>query len=299
MSRFTPPRRRRGFTLIELLVVIAIIAVLVGLLVPAVQKVREAAARMSCSNNQHQLGLACANFAGNNNNKLPLAAGPSVGVGSYGSIFYFLLPYMDQDNIYNGDPSQSFNSYNANASPWIVSVSVKSYLCPSDPTGGAFAVPLSSTLTTINSWAVSNYAANYQVFNNAAAVPGSTQTKYPASIAAGVSNTIFFAEKLAQCNGAYNVWGGADASLGGNPLNLPIFATGNRYQYPTNQTPMFQPSANLANCTPATGAQTPHGGGMVVGLGDGSTKTINSGIGPTTWNQVCNPLNNAPVTADW
>jgi prepilin-type N-terminal cleavage/methylation domain-containing protein/prepilin-type processing-associated H-X9-DG protein len=92
--------RLRGFTLIELLVVIAIIAILIGLLVPAVQKVRQAAARLKCQNNLKQLTLATINYADSHNSQLP--PGGYYNWDGRGSWLVYTLPYMEQDNIYKG-----------------------------------------------------------------------------------------------------------------------------------------------------------------------------------------------------
>jgi prepilin-type N-terminal cleavage/methylation domain-containing protein/prepilin-type processing-associated H-X9-DG protein len=124
------PRERRGFTLIELLVVIAIIAVLIGLLLPAVQKVREAANRMKCQNNLEQIGLACHNYE-NANGLFPPAYTVIVTFPSSTAWGTYLLPYLEQDNLYK---RYDVNARIDNAQNQAVIVTpLKMFQCPSAP----------------------------------------------------------------------------------------------------------------------------------------------------------------------
>jgi prepilin-type N-terminal cleavage/methylation domain-containing protein/prepilin-type processing-associated H-X9-DG protein len=157
----TATGRKPGFTLIELLVVIAIIAILIGLLLPAVQKVREAAARMTCSNNLKQMGLAVHNFESTN------GVTPSVGQceSSTGTVTYtvhgwsiLILPYIEQDNVYklfdttyncladttayrtgSLHPKSRGRAYDDSAHPSgfvAAQTLIKTYICPSTPIDG-------------------------------------------------------------------------------------------------------------------------------------------------------------------
>ena len=160
-------RARKGFTLIELLVVIAIIAILIGLLLPAVQKVREAAARMSCTNNLKQLGLACHNYEGSFN-KLPVGV-QVIGTNGADDLnrvvgpnwIVLTLPYIEQQNLYQSVDVGSFLSSNGTNGTWagLRNTKLKPLLCPSD-TNGEISSTVSANVANVSGWARGNYAAN-------------------------------------------------------------------------------------------------------------------------------------------
>src|SRR5437588_6557059 len=140
-------RKRPGFTLIELLVVIAIIAILIGLLVPAVQKVRESAARMQTANGLKQIMLATHHFHDNYKRLPPAGAAFDLFPTLNTAVLAHLLPFMEQDPVAQGLASNG----GANWKSWVV-VPVMSYNTPADTTTGNGLGPAG--------WGSANFAAN-------------------------------------------------------------------------------------------------------------------------------------------
>ena len=266
-------KQRVGFTLIELLVVIAIIAILIGLLLPAVQKVREAANRMTSSNNIKQLGIAVHSH-NDGVGYIPCqweARGTVLGASQH----FWLLPYIEQEAIYNlGLADASFYPHN---SARVRSAVIKSFLAPSDTT--------TSNGIATGDWAASNYGANHAVFGqpNVQWNPKRRITE----IQDGTSNTILFAEKYGRCGNNGSLWAHGT-------WNVPWMAT---YLINTNGNPP-QVAPTMAACDP-TRTQAFGSGGCQVGLCDGSVRNINPNITNVTWVNANYPNDGLVLGSDW
>jgi len=305
---FSKWRWPAGFTLIELLVVIAIIAILIGLLVPAVQKVREAAARTQCLNNIKQIVLATHSY-NDSNQHLPAAY---TEVAPWYTLQFSILPYIEQGNTFtaaNGNPQNVYTQI------------IKIYICPADGSLNASQVGNNVGRGSDGNAASCSYACNVMVFQPQG--PGNLANAMPD----GTSQTVMFAERYKMCAPGYS-----SGNWCPNGCTYPCWGVHPNFQYGGWDTPGFgfaEDSGPITGnigpgfsqnypSTPAKGLTSPpfqvapqvtacdwyvtqgaHSSGMAVGMGDGSSRTVSSGMSVNTWWSACMPNDGIPLGADW
>jgi prepilin-type N-terminal cleavage/methylation domain-containing protein len=318
--------RPKAFSLIELLVVISIIAVLIGLLLPAVQKVREAAAKTACSNNQKQLGLAIHNFnsvigtvppawfinpnspdaANANAPNHCVPAGNVVGVN--GNWCFFILPYIEQGAVYTIGFNQGgliSGSTNGVSNKAVGNNIIKTFLCPSDVTSWGTGQYLNA-----NSRASCSYAANVGVL---ALVPKSIELE----VTDGTSNTVLFGERYFKCSSSSKSsplsatppapngpsWGHME-TLYPSRSGCPSFGCdtflgmgGTCADWNQGNSP-YQLAPTVPACND-TELQTAHLTGMIVGMADGSMRIVGPTVTLHTWEKACNPSDGSVLSTDW
>jgi len=289
-------KKSRGFTLIELLVVIAIIAILIGLLLPAVQKVREAAARMQCSNNLKQLGVAIHNYASANQDKVPggVQGGCSGNPNYPGSPFMFtILPFIEQDNVYKA-VAQSGASWGNAGGVNGQTVVIKTFLCPSDSSHN-------SGLGPNTGWTITSYSRNWYMFDQGGGYQPQagghyyTLSKYSiGNIPDGTSNTIGILERYAYLSnyGWSSLWShhGQDRFHWGYSQWAPVHGPWGIYQ------PQIGLKSNQAHpYYPNSGHPTTN----QVLMMDGSVRGVTSSVSSTTWSYAIQAEDGQPLGSNW
>jgi hypothetical protein len=294
-------------------VVIAIIAVLIGLLLPAIQKVREAANRSKCQSNLKQVGIATHSYYDTYGQMPPVSASlPNTTTAKYisGPYFYHLLPFIDELALFE----QGLTTPAAPAVPWydsqvaaVRTIPIRILGCPSDPT------LLNTGLRAGNDWSSSSYGVNFYVFGTpqnealpARPVNYNSAAKLPSSFRDGVSNTIIVTEKYANPlkptdSAIPRPMAGWDPTWTGTYNNLPVIRGGPWLSvfalWAQGDYAMFSiaPSAADAEWT------QPHTGHTSINalMADGTVRAVTRNVSPTTWWRAITPAEKLPLGVDW
>jgi prepilin-type N-terminal cleavage/methylation domain-containing protein len=289
-------RPRPAFTLVELLVVIGIIAVLIGLLLPAVQKIRDAAHRASSINNMKQIGLAAHN-AESVHGTLPQAHGfypnrsfsASVGFyGGYGSFFFHLLPFVEQDALHREIAFQTDYWYDLMLYPNVPKV----YLAPGDPSRALGNDPAGNIFVTPNPgdrWGLMSYAASVPALGQPSITWAPGYGRRPdlgSGFPDGTSHTFIVVERYTRPGQCFNL-----AWYPGHNTNDAVYA-------------LWQDCPGVPQIRPRPAEadiyrnHAMHGEALIL-LADGSVRGVSPDVSISTWRQLILPADGEVLGSDW